>query len=51
MRSVEVVDLAPDVEGTLGMSVTVQRLKKQHFLIEAAVKAFVLAAALGMIWP
>ena len=51
MRPLEVVDLAPDVEGSLNLDEPVEALEGEDLGLERAVEAFVLAAALRMIGP
>ena len=51
MRALVIVDVAPAVEGLLGISHGGEGAKAHHLRLEAAVKAFVLAPALRVIGP
>jgi hypothetical protein len=51
MGPLEVIDLAPGIEGALGLVQALESLQSEDFVMQGAVEAFVLAAALGVVRP
>ena len=51
MRPLEIVDLAPGVEGALRLGEIAEALQREDLGLERAVEALVLAAALRVIGP
>jgi hypothetical protein len=51
MRSLEIIDLAPSIEGALGFSEIAKAAQREHLGVERTMEALVFAAALWMIRP
>ena len=51
VRTIEVIDMAPSVEGTLGIREVTQELECKHLRFERAMESLILAAALRVIRP